>query len=387
MRVLAIAGVNVRRMLRDRSSFFFVFVLPLVLVLMLGAVFGGATASRLGVVAPSTSLAGSLVAQIENEPSIEVIRYDSEKAMVLAVERGELEAGLEIPANFDEMSQDKVELGFVATNLQEQIELRSVVEEAVAGQNAVLRAAGFTVEQGVSTYDQALSNAQSERSKVEGIDVVTSSVGKPYSFTLGGQFDLGAQSQLVLFIFLTSLTASAALIESRTLGVSLRMLATPTPMRTILVGETLGRFGVAVVQGLFIILGTWIIFGVNWGNPVATGSLLVIFSLVSAGAAMVMGSVFRNVAQASGVGVLLGLGLGALGGCMVPLQVLELFAPTMYTVAHITPHAWALQAFAEIVQSQEGLVAILPNLGILLAYAVALLAIATWLLRRSLTRA
>jgi len=100
-----------------------------------------------------------------------------------------------------------------------------------------------------------------------------------------------------------------------------------------------------------------------------------------------MGSVFRNVAQASGVGVLLGLGLGALGGCMVPLQVLELFAPTMYTVAHITPHAWALQAFAEIVQSQEGLVAILPNLGILLAYAVALLAIATWLLRRSLTRA
>ncbi|HDK45007.1 MAG TPA: ABC transporter permease, partial [Actinobacteria bacterium] len=179
---------------------------------------------------------------------------------------------------------------------------------------------------------------------------------------------------------------SAALIRSRMLGVSRRMVATPTPIRTIVVGEAMGRFGVAMVQGLFIVLGTWLVFGVDWGDPLGTGAVLVMFSLVSAGAAMLIGSLFRNDAQAGGIGVLLGLGFGALGGCMVPLQVFQIFSPGLYTAAHITPHAWALEAFIEMVQRGGGLVDILPELAILGGYAVVFLGLASWALHRSLTR-
>ncbi|MFZ0493640.1 MAG: ABC transporter permease [Acidimicrobiia bacterium] len=387
MKALAIAGVNIRRMTRDRSSFFFVFVLPLVLVLVLGAVYGGAFRPKLGVVAGGGPLAQSLVTGLEADRSIEVIPYADVDKMVLAVERGELQGGLDLPEDFDQLVQQHVEVGFTARDLQEQIELRTVIDQVVAQQNAVLRAAGFASARGVASYPDAIATAQAEQANVERIDVQTQSVGQPYSFTLGGRFDLGAQSELVLFIFLTSLTGSAALIQSRTYGVSRRMLSTPTRMGTILVGEALGRFGVAMVQGLFIILGTWILFRVDWGDPLATGLLLVSFSLVGAGAAMVMGSLFRNVAQASGIGVLLGLGLAALGGCMVPLQVFEIFAPTMYHVAHITPHAWALEAFSKIVQLHGHVSSIIPDLAVLIGYAIVLLSVATWLLRRTLTRA
>ncbi len=387
MKALAIAGANIRRMVRDRSSFFFVFVLPLLLVLVLGAVYGGSSRPRLGVVAGDGSLAQSLVSGLEADGSFEVFPYSDVDKMVLAVERGDLEGGLDIPEDFDQLVQQHVEIGFTARDLQQQIQLQTGIDQVIAQQNAILRAAGFASSQGVASYSDAVSTAHAELANVERIDVQTQSVGQPYSFTQGGRFDLGAQSELVLFIFLTSLTGSAALIQSRTYGVSRRMLATPTRMGTILVGEALGRFGVAMIQGLFVVIGTWLLFRVNWGDPLATGLLLVTFSLVGAGAAMVMGSLFSNVAQASGIGILLGLGLAALGGCMVPLQVFEIFAPTMYHVAHITPHAWALEAFSKIVQLQGHVSNIIPDLAVLIGYAIVLLGAATWLLRRTLTRA
>ena len=51
MNVLVIARVNVLRLLRDRTSLFFVFVLPIVLIVVLGTAFGGRVAPRMGIVA------------------------------------------------------------------------------------------------------------------------------------------------------------------------------------------------------------------------------------------------------------------------------------------------------------------------------------------------
>ena len=191
---------------------------------------------------------------------------------------------------------------------------------------------------------------------------------------------------LLLFVFLTSLAGSSALIQTRRLGVARRMIATPTQVRNVLVGEGLGRFAVALVQGLFIMIGTWLIFGVDWGDPILATVILLLFSLVGSGAAMLMGAVFSNDEQAGGMGVLLGLGLAALGGCMMPLQVFELIAPGLYTVAHITPHAWGLEAFDSIVLSNGTFTDIAVFLLILVGYAVVFYALAIWRLRVVLTR-
>jgi hypothetical protein len=62
------------------------------------------------------------------------------------------------------------------------------------------------------------------------------------------------------------------------------------------------------------------------------------------------------------MGVVLGLGLAALGGCMIPI---EFFSDTMQRVAHLTPHAWAIDAFAVLVRQDGTIVDILPELGVL----------------------
>lgn len=115
-------------------------------------------------------------------------------------------------------------------------------------------------------------------------------------------------------------------------------------------------------------------------------AILIVFSLVGSGAAMLMGALFSNDQQAGGLGVLFGMALAALGGCMVPLVIYEFFAPTLFQVAHITPHAWGLEAFDALIVDQGTLVDTLPFLGILLGYALVFYALAIWRLRRVLTR-
>jgi len=229
----------------------------------------------------------------------------------------------------------------------------------------------------------ALDRARSLAPSIPEIDVEAMTVGEALFPPSMGRFDLGAPQQLVLFTFLTALAGSAALILSRQLGISERMLSTPTLVNTIVVGESAGRFAVAFVQGLYIMVLTWVIFGVDWGDPLGAFLILALFSAVGAGAGMLMGSVLDNDQQAAGIGVVASLGLAALGGSMMPL---ELFSPTLKTVAHATPHAWALDGFAELVRRNGDTMDILPELGILAIYAAVLLGLAAWRLRVAITR-
>ncbi len=182
-------------------------------------------------------------------------------------------------------------------------------------------------------------------------------------------------------MFLTSMTAAANLVLTKNLGVSRRMFSTPTSATTIVIGEALGRYGVALMQGVFIVAVTALVFGVDWGDPLAATLIVATFGLVGAAVAMLIGAVSRNPDQAGSLGVAAGLGLGALGGAMVP----SFFMPdAMLTIARFIPHFWAIEGFAELTKGGD-LAAVATNIGILLAYGAAILLIAAWRFRRTIT--
>ena len=262
-------------------------------------------------------------------------------------------------------------------------QLQAVVRATIAEVMMPVGAAQYASSETDATFELAFETAETISTQTSGVAVDVTTMGEAIFPSSLGRFDLGAASQLILFVFLTALTGSAALILTRQLGISSRMLSTPTPVSSIVVGESAGRFGVALVQGVYIMVMTLIIFSVNWGDTVGALLILIVFSAVGAGAGVLVGSVFKNDQQAGGISVVLALGLGALGGCMFPL---ELFPPTMQTVAHVTPHAWALDGFAELVRRDGSVVDILPELGILAAYAIVLLSLASWRLRIAITR-
>ncbi len=67
---------------------------------------------------------------------------------------------------------------------------------------------------------------------------------------------------------------------------------------------------------------------------------------------------------------------------MVPI---DLFPSFMVTVAHVTPHAWAVDAFDEVLRKGGTIADVLPQLGVLAGYALALLLAASVVFRRRLT--
>jgi ABC-2 type transport system permease protein len=213
------------------------------------------------------------------------------------------------------------------------------------------------------------------------VTVAVVEVGEAPWYAGFGQFTLAAQTQLVLFVFMTSMTAAAQLVMSKQLGVSRRMLATATAPAVVIAGEALGRFGVALLQAVVIVGITAIVFGVDWGDPLGALALILAFSLVSAAFAMLVGATSRNAEQAGSIGVFASLALAALGGCMIPIQ----FMPeVMQQVAHLTPHLWAVEGFAGLVPAGTTLMDVLPEVGVLLAYSVIVFAIATWRFRRAI---
>lgn len=385
MKALTIAGNNLRRAFRQRENIFFVFVFPMLLILVLGATFGGGVDPKLGVLAEGAGpLGDDLVEALEATEDLEVDRYQDAPALRAAVERGTVQGGVLLPEAYTETLRagGEARLKYLLRPDQLGQQLRTAVESAVGEQGVLLRAARFASDEAGLPFEAALEQASSVERQVAPIDVDVRTAGEALFSDDVDRFGPGASSQLLLFIFLTSMTGAVALIETRRLGLSRRMLSTPTSSRTVVVGEMLGRFGVALVQGIFIMLGSLLLFGVSWGDPLGAAALLAAFALVAAGAGMLVGSLFATEQQAVSVGLLLGLGLGALGGSMVPLEV---FSDTMRAVAHLTPHAWALDGFADLTARGEGVRAILPELGVLVIFAAVLLSLAAWRLRRAIT--
>lgn len=381
---LAIAGVELRRFVKDKGNIFFTFIFPLVLVFVLGSQFGGGgNDSQVMIAGPESGLRTAVADQLEGD-DVEV-SYADHETMLEQVARGRTDAGLivDTAAAAAHAAGDPVALEIIAGNASTSMAAQQRVRVAVGNLNLhqlqvnALVDAGAEPDAATQALDAAAGQVSEPALEVSSVDELTE------EFEGLGQFDLGASSQLLLFTFLTSLAGSSTLINARRQGVMERTLAAPVSIVQALVGQALGRWVIAFFQGAYIMVASWLLFSVEWGNIGLSLLVLAVFSAVAAGAAMVLGSLLDNENAAVGAGVGLGLVLAAIGGGMMPL---EIFSDTMRTIAHVTPHAWGYDAFAEIQRHGGGLADIIGQLGVLVAMAVGVLMLGTWLLRRSMAR-
>ena len=383
MKTITIALNSIRRLFRDRSNVFFIFVLPIVLILVLGLVFGSSFTSQVALITPDgDDSAGDLADRISSSTAFETIDVDDAEAARVRMRRNDIDAVIVISDGYQDslLNGDTVEIAYYSTPSGGGFEVRSVVEAAIAEQAAAIRAGRFAVHATGADPAAALDTARLIQGSIATLDVEAEggAIGGG-----GSQFDLGAAQQLFLFMFLTALTSSTALIQSRRLGVSHRMLSTPTAAGTIIGGETLGRFLVVMLQGVFIVVAAGVLFNVEWGDPIAAILVVTAFALTGTGAGMLLGSTFSSEQQAGGFAIFGALMLGALGGSMVPL---EIFPDTMVKIAHLTPHAWGNDAFATLIRHGGGVADITTELAVLTAYGLVLVALSSALFRRSLTR-
>ena len=382
MTALAVARASLRRLVRDRTALFFLVVLPIVVIVIIGATVRGFSLWRVGVVDVGAGRSGQrIAAAMARAPDLSVTRFTSVKALSTAIARGELSAGAVVPAGLDRAERTgrpaRVGLLVEPANSSSQA-AAAALASIVSAEGARVGAAQFATRHGGGDFALNLGRATSLQRTIGQVQV-RSLQAQPKSSILPGGFSYSAPTELVLFVFLSALATGATIVETRRLGMYERMRAAPVGAGSIVAGEALSALTVAVCQSVLIVLVGAVAFGVSWGDPVAAGLLLVLWSLVGAGAALLSGTVFKTPEQASAVGPVAGIALGMLGGCMWPLAIVS---PLMRELGHATPHAWAVDAWTDLLSRGGTVATVLPDLGVLVAFAAALLVLATLRLHR-----
>jgi ABC-2 type transport system permease protein len=355
-----IALVNMRLMLGDRRARFLVFVLPFGIILIVGLAVHGSQRLPVGLIDRSRGpLAHELDSRLAASRALRVHHYTSNDALDRAVRLGVEAGGVVLPTDYD------------ARLARRQPTSVALLVDPTRRQSI---AAGATV---TAIVDR-------ESSRVGGaVGLPTARVARARGSTTADPrgFDYTAPSNLVLFMFITSMAAAASVIRARQLGVTRRILGAPVSTATVLAGEALSRLLIALVQGGVIVVVGLLLFGIDWGDPLAVAALLVVFALVSTGAALLVGTLARTPEQALSVTPPIGIALGMLGGCMWPLSIV---GGTLRTLGHALPHAWAMDAFIALIGHRAGIGTIGRELLVLTGFAVVLLVLSTVRLRRML---
>ena len=382
--VVALTSAALRRISRDRIALFFMVVLPVVVILVIGATVGGFDTFDVGVVDRGAGPLGARLArELDSDRALVVHRYDSLDAARAALRRVEIDAVVVLPAGMDARLRagESVEVPVLGEQASETNRAaRTAVDRVIARESARLQAARVTVDARGGSFDAALARAAQLDAATPDVGVTRRSVDSTSDFLPNG-FSYAAPTMLVLFVFINSMAGGAAMIQNRDLGIHDRMLAGPVRPMAIVAGEAVSYLVIALGQSALIVAVGAVVFGVSWGPPLAAIALVAAWAFVGAAAGMVCGTLFRTPEQATAIGPPVGIVLGMLGGCMWPLEIV---GPVMRTLGHVVPHAWAVDAWIDLLSRGGSFATIAPKLGLLAIYGVCFLALASLRLRRIL---
>ncbi len=164
------------------------------------------------------------------------------------------------------------------------------------------------------------------------------------------------------------LTAAHVIVNERKSGALRRLLTTAIARWQILLGHYLAIFVLIFDQFLTLILFGQLFLGVNYLRaPAAT--LLVAFcgALGISALGLLIGVQAKNQEQAVIFSMVLMFLLAGSGGTMVPLEVTS---QTFQTIGHLSPVAWAMDGFKDVILRGYGIETVWrPSLA-LLGYAV-----------------
>jgi ABC-2 type transport system permease protein len=174
--------------------------------------------------------------------------------------------------------------------------------------------------------------------------------------------------QLITWVFVPLFGISALFAYERQQGTLRRLLTTPSSKATFLLGTITGQVAMALVQ-MFLLVGFGIlVMKLNWGRePLALFVLLLASALAAAAFGTTLGTFIKTEGQASGLSIMFGMVFALMGGCWYPL---ELFPPAIQNAVKILPTTWAMQGMLDLGLRGGGLIDILPEVGVLLGFAV-----------------
>ncbi|MGE3807497.1 MAG: ABC transporter permease [Gemmataceae bacterium] len=167
------------------------------------------------------------------------------------------------------------------------------------------------------------------------------------------RYQILVPSQTVMFAFFLVLTVGWLFVAERREGTLKRLRAAPLTRGQILLGKMIPCFLLSLAQGLFLLAAGKIVFGMRWGPaqwPIYEQVLWLLpvvlaTSIAAMGMSLLVASLAQTETQVAIYGTLIVLVLAGISGCLMPRDMMP---ENMKQISKITPHAWALDAYNQL---------------------------------------
>ncbi len=199
--------------------------------------------------------------------------------------------------------------------------------------------------------------------------------GEDSAAAVGTGFGQAVTGQGTMFVMFTVLGGMALLVRERELWTLQRVIISPVSRAQILGGKILAYFILGMIQyGVVFIIG--FVTGTNFGDdPLALVTIMVSFVLATTALGFALSTLLENEGQVGGLSLLLALTLAPLGGAWWPLEITPDF---MQVIGHLSPVAWAMDGFNELVFFGGSFADVLIPIGVLLGFAAVFFTFAIW---------
>jgi ABC-2 type transport system permease protein len=373
---LDIALKDLKQRIRDRSALVIAIVAPFALAVLFSVMLGGVDQDfhadwavvDLDGGEVALALAEGPIAAMEEAGVITVTTLSTREAANQAVDEASVRTAIIIPAGFSESA---------AGGAGGSIELISNPDATISAEVARSVLSAFTSQVdavGVSVATALFEAGQfPDAETTEALAAAAQALADPIVLVDTAAADRSASTSTyyaaamaILFVFLgAQFGVTSLLTEKRNMTLS-RMVAAPLKPISILLGKTMVSMVLAIVSMSVIIIGTALLLGARWGDPIAIAVLILAAALAATGIALLAVGFAKTEDQAGSLVAIVTISLAVLGGSFFPVAQ----GPgIMSQLSQLTPHNWFLKGVDDIstggdMVSSIGPIAILTLIGL-----------------------
>jgi ABC-2 type transport system permease protein len=403
MRTFDLALKDLSQVLREKQSLLFFVLMPVVFTFFMGFAYRGAVQPadpRLALGwadADEGALSQQLYATLQDSAAVRPVEVDPAEAGAPS----DVAGVLVIPAGFSAkaLAGENVQLTLVANGLSTtgqslyQVLRAPVVQVMSAAQVAQLDVEMLEVQQPFAdeaaraaersaAFDAAAQAWAEARQEDAWIRVEVAVAAQPESAPLGGNpYNQTSPGMLVQFAIFGLVSSAQILVLERKARTLQRMITTAMRPWQIIAGHLMAMFALGFLQTVLLIVFGQIVLRVNYfREPVATLLIAVSLGLWVSSMGLLIGVFAKEDQQVVLYSMIAMFLFTGLGGAWFPL---EGAGKAFATIGHLTPTAWAMDGFQNILIRGLGLASAWRPVAVLLAYAAGFFALAVWRFRVS----
>jgi ABC-2 type transport system permease protein len=404
-----IALKDIQILLKDRAGLIYLFLLPIVFILVLSAALGGLLyedADSLVVLPvvnldPGGELSQSLMDALDEAGGVQVELYEQSEAQA-RLNEFEIERVLTIPADFtaDVIAGHPVTLRLVihpdagetttesvlrvVSGVARSMSLRACLIASFEQTGAIL--AALPAEHQVFTSERIVTQAEDQFEHSKTSPLITVEETQPEHLTERVAEPNAVQQNVpgytILFVFLTAQATASSIFREKREGSFRRLTAAPVPKAAMLVGKMLPNFVTGLVQiAVIFAIGIFILplMGLErltlGSHPLALVPVSLLLALCSTGLGILIAAIARTEAQIGGLSTLALWTMAAVGGCLFPPFLL---GGLLDVVGKAVPHYWAIQAYQDLMVRGRGLTDVAVEMLALLGFALLFFVVGLW---------